>query len=156
MNPARTHARLPADETPLRVKVHAINANDRACRLPACLSVGTTGGPSPGHDSLPAIARSACVLQDGASLEAKQDKVQRIMAPLILRRLKSEVLGQLTPKTEKMEELPMLPAQRQIYEKVIAEYKARKAAGGASLKKKDFEHIFTELRKIANHPLLSR
>ena len=37
-----------------------------------------------------------------------RDKVQRIMAPFILRRLKSEVLVQLTPKTEKVEELPMV------------------------------------------------
>ena len=87
-------------------------------------------------------------------MDAARDKVQRIMAPFILRRLKSEVLGQLTPKTEKVEELPMVPNQQKIYEKVIASYKARKEGG--KLNKKDFEHIFTELRKVANHPLLSR
>jgi hypothetical protein len=92
--------------------------------------------------------------QEAGDMDAARDKVQRIMAPFILRRLKSEVLGQLTPKTEKMEELPMLPAQRGIYDKVIASYKARKEGG--TLNKKDFEHIFTELRKVANHPLLSR
>ena len=84
-------------------------------------------------------------------------RVKRIIAPFVLRRLKSEVLGQLVPKAERTERLPLLAAQQTTYETVIREYaekkeKRQQLLGGA----KQLEHVFTELRKVANHPLLTR
>ena len=99
--------------------------------------------------------RMVKLTDEAPDLNSAVAKVRRLMAPFIIRRLKSEVLGQLVPKAEKMEVLPMLPAQRSVYDGVVTTYKARKAAG-KKLKKNDSEHIFTELRKVANHPLLIR
>ena len=97
--------------------------------------------------------------------ESDPERVRRILAPFILRRLKSQVLSQLSPKTEEVILLKMLPEQQTVYDKVVkdfAEFKAkseterdgkRKANASSSATS---ESVFTELRKIANHPLMVR
>ena len=95
-------------------------------------------------------------MDEGGSMGIDASRVKQIIAPFVLRRLKSEVLGQLTPKTEKMVPLTLLPTQTAIYEAVIQRWAQKKVKGGAKAKGKQLEHIFTELRKVANHPLLIR
>ena len=72
---------------------------------------------------------------------------------LALRRLKSEVLGQLAPKTERVERLEMIPSQQAAYDECVESYKQRRAAAkNGTLAGKQMEHVFTELRKVAVHP----
>jgi SWI/SNF-related matrix-associated actin-dependent regulator 1 of chromatin subfamily A len=69
------------------------------------------------------------------------------LAPLVLRRVKAEVLVHLAPKTEQVVMLDMLPEQRSAYASL---YEKLRSGGGSSM------HTFSELRKVANHSLLGR
>ena len=58
----------------------------------------------------------------------EMDRIQhakRIMKPFFLRRLKSEVLGNLPEKTEEIIKVPMTEAQHETYFKLVQEYKKR-------------------------------
>eukprot|EP00750_Incisomonas_marina_P011423 INCI16374.7.p1 GENE.INCI16374.7~~INCI16374.7.p1 ORF type:complete len:946 (-),score=200.71 INCI16374.7:226-3063(-) len=77
---------------------------------------------------------------------------RKILAPFVLRRLKMQVLGELVAKKDQTDLVPMTPTQAQTYKGIIEEHKKAKA----SLIKRRAKHIFTELRKAANHPLLCR
>jgi SWI/SNF-related matrix-associated actin-dependent regulator 1 of chromatin subfamily A len=46
-------------------------------------------------------------------------RVRAMLAPFVLRRLKSEVLAQLTPKTQHLERLDMIPSQKALYDSVL-------------------------------------
>ncbi|CAM4716053.1 unnamed protein product [Leuciscus chuanchicus] len=74
-----------------------------------------------------------------------------IMKPFILRRVKREVLKQLTPKVEKIEMCPMSDAQQKLYEKLFKSLK--KTPNGD---KRELCNVMMQLRKMANHPLLHR
>jgi SWI/SNF-related matrix-associated actin-dependent regulator 1 of chromatin subfamily A len=79
-------------------------------------------------------------------------RARRLLAPFVLRRLKADVLARhLTPKTEQVMLLDMLPAQAEAYGALAQRLAETKSAKAAS-------HLanFTELRKVANHPLLAR
>lgn len=76
-------------------------------------------------------------------------RVKRILQPFILRRLKSQVLRQLAPKTETTVLLDMSPAQKRIYQSVVLDFKNKVKSKSATS-----ESVFTELRKSANHPLM--
>lgn len=54
-------------------------------------------------------------------------QLKRMLAPFVLRRLKRDVLDQLTEKKSIVRKLPMTPFQRQIYENVLGGYACRKA-----------------------------
>lgn len=99
------------------------------------------------------------------------------MKPFVLRRLKQDVLGDLSPKVSHTILLPMDDLFQQTYRSVLQRAKDEKiakkqlaleeagaaaggggrAAGGKRFKKKtkiDPKNIYTELRKAANHPIL--
>ncbi|CAM6084937.1 unnamed protein product [Calypogeia fissa] len=94
--------------------------------------------------------------------------MKSILGPFVLRRLKSDVMQQLVPKIHKVECIAMEPDQALAYQEAVVEYKnlttaaraARKEADQASqelgVPRKQIQNIFTQLRKIANHPLLVR
>ena len=73
------------------------------------------------------------------------------MKPFFLRRLKSDVLTDLPKKVVTSEKVSMSEKQRQIYQKLVSDYKetADKAADSSI-------GMLMNLRKCANHPLLIR
>ncbi|OQR87528.1 ATP-dependent helicase [Achlya hypogyna] len=109
-------------------------------------------------------------------------KIRHILGPFILRRLKKNVLLQMVPKTEHTHVLTLPPAQRAVYDELVAaavaakdgdkaKAAARKAGGHRGAKREvrallnleanifDGQNdaaIFTQLRKAANHPILLR
>jgi SWI/SNF-related matrix-associated actin-dependent regulator 1 of chromatin subfamily A len=102
------------------------------------------------------------------------DRMKQLLGPFVLRRLKAEVAGQLTEKRHVLESLEMAPPQAELYAAAVAGYKAeveekksRAAAAAAAapgaadrflraVGAKRVAHMFTHLRKIAQHPLLVR
>merc|ERR1712018_1088534 len=92
----------------------------------------------------------------------EMDRIQhakKIMKPFFLRRLKSEVLGNLPKKTEEVIKVPMTQGQHEAYFKMVAEYKkrAKDIAAGKIVRNMDSGvGVLMNLRKIANHPLLIR
>ncbi|CAM9576547.1 unnamed protein product, partial [Ascophyllum nodosum] len=75
-----------------------------------------------------------------ASVQVRE--VRGMLAPFVLRRLKSSVLKQLVAKTEALEKVPLSETQRSIYDGVL-----EKSVGAATTSAKDIKNIFTELRK---------
>lgn len=83
-------------------------------------------------------------------------KLKQLFAPFVLRRKKDDVLSQIIPpKKRTVEIVPMEDSARLIYENILSSHlKARqnKSTVDAALQ----QHLFTSLRKAANHPLLLR
>ena len=85
-------------------------------------------------------------------------KLKQLFAPFVLRRKKDTVLSQIMPPTKREVELvPLEESARLIYNNILSSHlKARakktNAAADAALQ----QHLFTSLRKAANHPLLLR
>ena len=77
------------------------------------------------------------------------EKLKQLFAPFVLRRRKEQVLHQIMPPKERVVEfVPLNESSRQIYESIILQsHLERKKLG---------EHLFTQLRKAAQHPLLLR
>ncbi|XP_028136056.1 SWI/SNF-related matrix-associated actin-dependent regulator of chromatin subfamily A containing DEAD/H box 1 homolog [Diabrotica virgifera virgifera] len=81
------------------------------------------------------------------------EQAKRIMKPFLLRRLKCDVLRDLPKKTDHVIHVPMTPTQKENYEQLVASYKNVNANGENSYTGMS---IMTDLRKLANHPLLMR
>lgn len=79
-------------------------------------------------------------------------RLRKALVPFVLRRLKKDVLAQLPAKKEIVMKLDMEKStQKRLYEETVQDYLKRKRLGLSSV---DYEHVFTQLRKICNHPLL--
>ncbi len=94
--------------------------------------------------------------KSGASKQVTQDqaytKLKQLLAPFVLRRCKDDVLPQwLPPKSRKIEWVPFDEKTRTVYDSILSRHLVSKSK---SLKIQN--HVFTELRKAANHPLLLR
>jgi SWI/SNF-related matrix-associated actin-dependent regulator 1 of chromatin subfamily A len=91
---------------------------------------------------------------DNQSLEATAyRKLKQLFAPFVLRRRKQDVLSQiLPPKIYQVERVTLDSRARTIYDGVIADHLQAKKNKTASAT----DHLFTKLRKAANHPLLLR
>lgn len=61
-----------------------------------------------------------------SSSSVSLNQLKSMLAPFVLRRLKRDVLTQLTDKTTRVEFLPMPDNQLQVYERVIAQYAEKK------------------------------
>lgn len=95
-------------------------------------------------------------------------RIKSILGPFILRRLKSDVMQQLVPKTQHVNFVFMGSEQSQAYNTAINEYRAacqaRSAKSSAKfsnnvvglIPKRQISNYFMQFRKIANHPLLIR
>ena len=81
-------------------------------------------------------------------------QIKAVLTPYILRRLKAEVVKELPPKTEATERVALEGKQLALYSSAIDDCKALKAKPNWVNNK--LAHIFSRLRKIANHPLLVR
>mmetsp|Transcript_11447 Transcript_11447/g.21203 ORF Transcript_11447/g.21203 Transcript_11447/m.21203 type:complete len:817 (+) Transcript_11447:85-2535(+) len=79
-------------------------------------------------------------------------RIRKMMKPFVLRRLKADVLGQLSPKVEDIKILDASSVQRKVYDKIIDRYRQSKE----KLTNELYVAFFSELRKCANHPLLVR
>eukprot|EP00466_Bigelowiella_natans_P003232 jgi/Bigna1/52951/estExt_Genewise1Plus.C_130170 len=88
------------------------------------------------------------VLGDIADKERSTDVFRRLLEPFCLRRVKTHVLKEMSPKKDLIFKLCLAEKQRAAYDTVVSDYKN-------SYKRRQ-THIFTELRKAANHPLLLR
>ncbi|KNE65251.1 hypothetical protein AMAG_10896 [Allomyces macrogynus ATCC 38327] len=90
------------------------------------------------------------------SLEAisaqRIDKVRRIMAPFVLRRKKTQVLGDLPPKHVRVVHCTLEGGQRVLYDELVRASQDAVSAGAA----KQFKNYLMDLRKAAAHPLLFR
>ena len=92
----------------------------------------------------------------GTNMQITQDqaytKLKQLLAPFVLRRCKDDVLPQwLPPKKRSIEWVPFDEKTRIVYESILSRHLANKSN---SLKTQS--HVFTDLRKAANHPLLLR
>ena len=73
------------------------------------------------------------------------------MKPFVLRRLKSEVLKDLPDKSEEVVWCQLTENQKEMYESLLAKFSAE--AGENT--QVDGIGMMMQLRKLANHPLLS-
>lgn len=82
------------------------------------------------------------------------DHAKRIMKPFVLRRLKLDVLKDLPPKTDTKLMIPMSDDQETKYQELVAHFQeiGMRADSGAY----NGMSMMTDLRKLANHPLLQR
>ena len=82
------------------------------------------------------------------------EKLKKLFAPFVLRRRKADVIAQLLPKKErKTEFVELSQSTRSIYESII---QAHFNKNGSTINPGTGEHLFTNLRKCAHHPLLLR
>ncbi|XP_076232532.1 SWI/SNF-related, matrix-associated actin-dependent regulator of chromatin, subfamily a, containing DEAD/H box 1 [Calliopsis andreniformis] len=101
------------------------------------------------NPKIPAIKKNG----DQPLFEQEQVKnAKQIMRPFVLRRLKSEVLRDLPKKTERVIKCPMTEKQKKMYTNLIAQFSAE-ADQNAEV---NGIGMMMQLRKLANHPLLSR
>jgi len=87
------------------------------------------------------------------SQEEAYRKLKQLLAPFVLRRRKDEVLSRvLLPKHRQVEWVPFNEDVRKTYDSILATHLQSKLAKSAS----SSTHVFTSLRKAANHALLLR
>lgn len=83
-------------------------------------------------------------------------KLKQLFAPFVLRRRKADVLAQLIPAKERRTIFVELSeSTRSIYKSVIRSH-FNKNGGENTINPATGEHLFTNLRKCAHHPLLLR
>jgi SWI/SNF-related matrix-associated actin-dependent regulator 1 of chromatin subfamily A len=82
------------------------------------------------------------------------NEVRQIIDPFILRRLKSEVAHELPSKTEHTIMVDIAGEQKVAYNWLLNEIRMQRAGQGGQMEGMKISHLFSELRKAANHPLL--
>ncbi|XP_070614106.1 SWI/SNF-related matrix-associated actin-dependent regulator of chromatin subfamily A containing DEAD/H box 1 [Erythrolamprus reginae] len=78
---------------------------------------------------------------------------KQIIKPFILRRVKEEVLQQLPPKKEIVEQCEMSEKQEKLYQDL---FNCLKKSIDGQEKSSEMRNVMMQLRKMANHPLLHR
>jgi len=93
-------------------------------------------------------------LEEGDDQENAYKKLKQLFAPFVLRRKKADVISQLLPSKERRTEFVDLDAPaREIYESIMKKHVQR---NGTKIPAAIGDHLFTNLRKAAHHPLLLR
>ena len=98
-------------------------------------------------------------LQGGKGADPRDGykKLKQLLAPFCLRRRKDECLSQIIPKkTRKTLIVPFDQSSRRVYDSIIDSHIKAKQNGEVSDDAATQNHLFTSLRKAANHPLLLR
>ena len=86
--------------------------------------------------------------------QAAYKKLKQLFAPFVLRRKKDDVIAQLLPKKERKTIFVKLSkSTRAIYQSIITSHFNK---NGKTISPATGEHLFTNLRKCAHHPLLLR
>ena len=81
-------------------------------------------------------------------------KLKQLFAPFVLRRRKDDVIAQLLPKKErKTIFVELSESTRSVYKSIIQSHFNK---NGNTINPGTGEHLFTNLRKCAHHPLLLR
>jgi SWI/SNF-related matrix-associated actin-dependent regulator 1 of chromatin subfamily A len=81
-------------------------------------------------------------------------KLKQLFAPFVLRRKKIDVISQLLPPKERFVEIVKLETEgRSVYDNILADHVNKNAT---KLSAAIGDHLFTNLRKAAHHPLLLR
>mmetsp|Transcript_30421 Transcript_30421/g.34677 ORF Transcript_30421/g.34677 Transcript_30421/m.34677 type:complete len:1240 (-) Transcript_30421:270-3989(-) len=95
---------------------------------------------------------------DIKSDRAAYKKLKQLFAPFVLRRRKEDVLSQALPKkTRQVVRVPLNTNMRRMYDSLLNSHLNAKNSNQTMIKSAaDRQHIFTVLRKVANHPLLLR
>jgi len=109
---------------------------------------------------------------DEHEVQRLTERMKELLGPFVLRRLKTEVAGQLTEKKHMTEFLEMTEEQGAMYEASLQSMRSQITGkvtnalteeGQAAVERffkmlgaKKINHMFTHLRKIAQHPLLIR
>jgi len=92
------------------------------------------------------------------SMESDQSlltKSPHLLKTVMLRRIKKDVETSLPPKEEIILKLPMAPKQHKIYTDALAKYANMLNTGSDdSVDWREIRHLYTVLRKVANHPYL--
>ena len=115
---------------------------------------------------------SSMIQGDEREVQRLTDRMKQLLGPFVLRRLKTEVAGQLTEKKHATEFIEMTSRQKGMYEDSLESYRNQitnkvpdsvAAEGPEAVEKflkvfgaKKINHVFTHLRKVAQHPLLVR
>lgn len=108
-----------------------------------------------GNDGGESMLQHFVSMEGGNTLhdETAYKKLKQLFAPFVLRRRKQDVLSQIMPPKEHAVEIVQLDeSSRCLYDKIISDHIRSKKKGDASSR----EHLFTQLRKCAHHPLLLR
>eukprot|EP00899_Mesostigma_viride_P000983 jgi/Mesvir1/10886/Mv18854-RA.3 len=71
-------------------------------------------------------------------------RMKKMLAPFVLRRTKADVMRELTPKTHVVEDVELLPGQREVYEGAVCTHLRARREGAALAA----NNIFTHLRKV--------
>ncbi|GAC71293.1 SNF2 family DNA-dependent ATPase [Moesziomyces antarcticus T-34] len=155
----KTHWRLLLTGTPLQNNLQ---------ELVSLLNFIMPAYFSDAEEALAAIFKVKPGAQQNQLSKQRVDRAKKMMHPFVLRRLKDRVLTDLTTKTVRVEYCDMTPSQRRVYAQAVARTK-RVAAAQASepaatrsktatkgAGSKESGHVLMELRKAANHPLLTR
>lgn len=109
---------------------------------------------------------------DENEVQRLTERMKELLGPFVLRRLKTEVAGQLTEKKHMTEFIEMTEEQGAMYEASLSSMRSQITGkvtnalteeGQAAVERffkmlgaKKINHMFTHLRKIAQHPLLIR
>ena len=87
-------------------------------------------------------------------------KLKQLFAPFVLRRRKADVIAQLLPKkTRKTIFVDLSDSTRSVYKAIIQAHLEKNTKDGkksTTINPATGEHLFTNLRKCAHHPLLLR
>ena len=107
-----------------------------------------------GHDGGESMLQYFVSIQKaGTNDEEAYKKLKQLFSPFVLRRRKHDVLNQiLPPKEQRVEFVELDSASRAIYNDIIADHVRNKKKGSNAA----YEHLFTQLRKAAHHPLMLR
>ncbi|XP_063051745.1 SWI/SNF-related matrix-associated actin-dependent regulator of chromatin subfamily A containing DEAD/H box 1A [Engraulis encrasicolus] len=89
--------------------------------------------------------------EESSYLKDRIDQAKLIMKPFILRRVKTEVLKELPPKTDMVERCSMSPKQKELYTALFSKLKHTPPG-----ERRELCNVMMQLRKMANHPLLHR
>ena len=153
--------------------------------MPSTFAASTKDGKKGMKDALVQLFATLERAGEGQDVTAaRASRIKKLMAPFMLRRLKEVVLHGLLPKSEEDMLVPMTPPQQQLYADTVTSiasqalerqraWEAEDGEGGeggparrggqaqgcrlsAGVQKKWVVAAFTELRKVAQHPMLVR
>ena len=101
--------------------------------LLACSHASTHTVQESMHPNLCSGSMPHHCVQDEEEVARLADRMRHLLAPFVLRRLKSEVAGQLTAKQHRTEQVSMTEAQGDLYKQAFSDIrKEATAAGGCS------------------------
>lgn len=82
------------------------------------------------------------------------ERLQKRLAPYMLRRMKEDVFSDLPSKEETIIEIDLTTVQKTFYRAILEKNRAFLCAGGSSSNAPNLINIMMELRKCCNHPFL--